>query len=802
MTRKIILGIAGLVVMMVAAGLGGFLWLRTSLPQTSGSVTLAGLNRPVEVVRDANAVPHIFAENQKDAYFALGYVHAQDRLWQMEFTRRLGAGRLAEVLGEPAVDTDRFTRTLGLHSLAEAIFETASPEVRAALEAYAAGVNAWLETRSGLLPPEFILLRFEPEVWRPADSLVWSRLLALRLGRNWKTERLRARITQELNAKELMPELLAELWPDVPVDSPVTLASALQGAGPVLDSLWNSVGPDLATDSGSNGWVVHGSLTETRKPVLANDPHLRFRAPVLWYLARIEAPGLTLTGATAPGVPFTILGHNGSIAWGMTNAVGDVEDLFVETLDPNDPQNYLTPEGSQPFVTRREVIRVKGAESIALTVRETRHGPVISDVSKKAAGVAGPGRVVVLATPTLRPDDRTVEALLAINRARNWREFRAVIADFHTPHANLFFAAVNGDIGFISPGRIPVRRAGDGRAPVAGADGRHDWTGFIPVDMLPRVHNPPSGRIVNANNRIVDETYPYLITHDWSQPFRAERIVEVLKGQAKHSVAASEALQRDILSAAARRLLPLMLRVKPRSERARQAVTLLSNWDFTMPRERPEPLIYTAWLRQFVFALAEDEIGEALVTDYLELVSSPGPRFVETALAGHRHWCDDVATQEEESCEGRLAMALDRALDEIAAALGPDMDAWRWGALHRATFTHRVFTHVPVIAWLADLSIESDGGDHTVNRGRTPREKSANPFSHVGGSGYRAVYDLSDLDNSRFIIATGQSGNFLSPHYRDLLQPWRDGRYIRIAGDRDEIAVTGIGRLFLLPTAQ
>lgn len=789
---------AALIILLVAAGLGGYWRL---LPKYSGSVTLAGLNRPVEIVRDANAVPHIFAENAADAYFALGYVHAQDRLWQMELTRRAGAGRLAEVLGERAVAKDRYLRTLGLYRLAEAMFETASPEVRAALEAYAAGVNGWLATRRSALPPEFILLRFEPEPWRPADSLFWSRLMALRLGRNQRNEHLRACIAQELTAKGLTSELLDELWPEAPPGAPVTLSSVTHGARPVLDALLSPLITPLAADSGSNGWIVHGHLTETGKPILANDPHLRFSAPVLWYLSRIDAPGLTLTGVTVPGVPFTILGHNGTIAWGMTNAGGDVEDLFVEIVDPNDPNNYLTPDGPRRFETRQEIIRVKGGKTVVITVRETRHGPVISDVMKDAACVTDTSRVVALATPALRSDDRTVEALSAINRAQNWEDFRAAAARFHTPHANLFFAAVDGDIGFISSGRIPIRKTGDGRMPVPGADGKFDWEGFIPVEDLPQAHNPPSGRIVNANNRIVGDSYPYLITRDVALPFRAERIVEVLEGQVAHGVGDSQNLQRDILSTPARRLLPLMLRVIPTSERGHQAVKMLSEWDFLMRRERPEPLLYTAWLRWLVVTLAEDEIGEALLADYVGLVFRPDPRFVETVLTRHRHWCDDIATPREETCEEQLAVALDRALDEIATDLGPDIDAWRWGALHQATFTHTVLTHVPVLAWLADLSIESDGGDHTVNRGTTRRDKSPDQFSHTDGSGYRAVYDLSNLDSSRFMISTGQSGNFLSRHYSNLLDRWRDGRYIRIAGRRDEIADTAIGILSLQPAS-
>jgi penicillin amidase len=799
MTRKVFLSLGLLMVVLVAVALSGVLWLRTSLPQVNGTVTVAGLESPVEVVRDAHAVPHIFAGSSEDAYFALGYVHAQDRLWQMEFMRRLGAGRLAEVLGESAVGTDRFFRTLGLSRLAEAIAETLSPDVRAAFGAYAAGVNAWLAMRSGALPPEFILLRFEPEPWRPADSLIWSRLMALRLGRNWQSELTRARIAEELEKKGLAPEMLNELWPADPPGAPITLGHATLNAGPMLHATRKELPAEFLSDGASNGWILHGRRTETGKPILANDPHLRFGAPVLWYLARIEAPGLTVTGATVPGMPLTVLGHNEQIAWGITNAGGDVADLFVETVDPQGPGRYLTPDGPRPFTTREEVIRVKGGEAITMTVRNTRHGPVISDVAENAAEVAGDMHVLALATPALRTDDRTIEALFAINRARGWEDFLAVTADFHTPHQNLFYAARDGDIGFVSAGRIPVRKAGDGRMPVPGADGVHDWEGFIPFEMLPRAHNPPSGRIVNANNNVVDDNYPFLIAHDWAESFRAERIVETLDAKKVHSLPDTEGLQNDILSTAARQLLPLMLQVTPGDDRGRRAVEMLSRWDFAMRRDRPEPLIYTAWRRQLARALAEDELGETFA-EYWNLKDSRRALFIGAVLTRDQHWCDDVATPgKKETCEARLALALDWALDDIEADQGPGLDAWRWGAAHRATFNHQVLTRVRGVKWLTDLSIESDGGDHTVNRGETRGGTSDRPYTHFDGAGLRTIYDLADLDNSRFITATGQSGNFLSPHYRDLLEPWRDGQYIRVRGHRDEIAGRAIGILSLRP---
>ena len=800
MIRKIVIGVAALAGMLVI-GLGaGYLWLRTSLPMTSGSVTVAGLERPVEIVRDANAVPHIFAENATDAYFALGFVHAQDRLWQMEFTRRLGAGRLAEVLGEPTLKFDRFLRTLGLYRLAEANYDRLSPEAREAYDAYAAGVNAWLETHSGLLPPEFLILGIEPEPWRPADSLVWGRLMAIRLGRNWRIEALRAQIVDALADKDLPSERLDQMWPESPRVEPSTIESVRRAAR-LSAGLLASIPTDEVFGGASNAWVLSEDQSSTGKPILANDPHLSFGAPVLWYLARIEAPDLSVTGMTLPGAPLVVLGHNGRIAWGFTNGYGDNEDLFVEALDPDNPDAYLTPSGPRNLDVREEIIQVKDAQPVRLMVRETRHGPVISDVSDDAARLAGEDHVIALASPVHRADDRTVEALYAINRASNWTEFLAAAADFHVPQQNLMFASVNGDTGFIAAGRVPIRKSGDGRLPVPGKDGAYDWQGFLPTDSLPQILNPPSGRIVNANNRSVPKDYPHLITHDWPPSYRAERILEILDAKEAHGIDDTAALQNDVQSPAAKRLLPLMLRFEPKAEGARQAFDLLSNWNYSMQRDRVEPLIYTAWLRQLIVALIDDDIGPDLVEGYLGLTEYPGLGLVEAALTDDPHWCDDSNTPDRETCENRLEFALQRALDEIATELGSDIDDWRWGDMHRATFIHRVLTHVPVVRWFADLSIESDGGDHTVNRGVTPRARPGNSFKHLDGASLRAIYDLANLDDSRFIIPTGQSGNFLSPHYSDFLDRWRDGEYIRLRGSRDEIAASGIGLLSLSPAS-
>lgn len=783
--RKVAIAAAVLFAILSLVAAGGFLWLRTSLPITTGTIELAGLHQPVSVYRDANAVPYIYTESKRDAYFALGFVHAQDRLWQMEFLRRLGSGRLSEILGERLVGTDKYIRTLGLPRVAAEMFESASPAAKAALAAYADGVNAWLDTRRGALPPEFLLLRYEPDAWKATDPLLWSRLMSIRLGRNVGAERVRLRVAEALDENGLPAKMIYDLWPVAGPAEPTTVAGGLS-----LPEV------PLLRDSGSNGWVVHGDRTETGKPILANDPHLRFGAPIMWYLVHIETPDMRLTGATVPGVPFMILGHNGSIAWGMTNGGGDVEDIFLETAAPGDGEMYLTPSGPRGFKTRLEIILVRDGDPVAFTVRQTRHGPVLSDLNTNQSNA---GQIAALSTPALRGDDRTIDAIQAINLARDWKAFETAAQDFHTPHTNLFFASVDGDIGFVSTGRIPIRKAGDGFAPVLGQAGHFDWTGFVPATEMPRAMNPDAGWVGNANNRIVGHEYPYLITRNWGAPYRAQRIAEFLKRQTKHSIADSQALQSDIFSTAARALLPLMLAFPVKNPRDREAVALLKSWNSEMKRNRPEPLIYATWQRHLAQALIADELGGPEASDFQRLVHRPGARFLTLALTERQRWCDDIRTDEPESCEEQLTRSLRAALDELTEALGPAMSDWRWGDRHRAVFAHPVLSHVPVIANLADLSIGSDGGDYTVNRGLTAGQGHSIPATHLDGSGYRAIYDLGDLENSRYMIATGQSGNFLSPHYGSFLTRWRDGNYIKIRGSRDALLKAGAPHLRLTP---
>lgn len=741
----------GLVLTLLALFAVFFVWMMSSLPRIEGRFPIKGLELPVQVARDQAGVPHITARSLRDAYFAIGWIHAQDRLWQMELQRRVGSGRLAEVVGEEGLGNDRFMRTLGLRQVAEAQFDKQDKPTREALQAYADGINAWLRDHGHRLPPEFIALHFRPEPWSPADSLVIGRLLALQLTNNWEDKIFKAKLANRMDARRL-----GELWPGLPADAPTSLSAAT--ADSMLAALPDTARPHLA----SNIWVVSGERSATGKPLLANDPHLGFQAPIQWYLMSVEAPGLALTGGTLPGIPFHLVGHNGRIAWGTTTTHADTVDLFVEKLVGED--SYQTPQGAERFATREETIKVKGSTDVKLVVRTTRHGPVISDMIAKS--LAQPSQVVALRTTVLEADDLTAQALLRLNRAIDWRGFAAALKDFHAPVQNFAYADTGGTIAFATAGRVPLRKGGSGFAPARGWSGDGDWTGWIPADKMPQQVNPKSGRIVNANNKVTPERYPYSIASEWPEAYRAQRITEMLDAKPKATLDDMAAMQLDAVSLAALELKDLLDASATTDPRAQEAARMIAAWDGKASRERPEPLIFAAWLDQVWHDILADELGNDFPT-----FRSPRPYVLAGILTSHRHWCDDIATPEPESCDQIAAHALEKAVADLTARHGANMTQWKWGDDHQATFEHLVLRHVPVLGSLTRISIPSDGDSFTVNRGTYRHDGS---FQHIHGAGLRVVYDLSDLSKSRFIIATGQSGNPLSRHYDDLVTAWRD----------------------------
>lgn len=783
---------------------GAFFQVRGALPPYSGQVHATGLKASVEILRDKNAVPHIIAGSLEDAAFGLGYVHAQDRFWQMELMRRLGQGRLSELLpprliGASLVDTDRTMRGLGLYRRATDSLNALSPGMRAMIEAYAAGVNAWIGVGSQQFGLELTMIKllsggsYRPEPWRPADSLVWAKLMALGLDGNWRAELLRARLARKIGVDGV--RFLIEA-PGDNRDATLSMLNEVLNRTD-LDRLYRAT-DNVATRKreASNEWVLSSAHSVSGKPLLANDPHLALGFPGTWYLARVVGPGFDIRGATSPGSPAIVLGHNGTIGWGFTTTNLDSQDLFIERVDPTDPNRYITPDGARPFGVREETIKVLWGDPVTMRVRETRHGPVIDDFIRRGDDLAPQGHVLALQATALDGNDTSAEGFGRIGLAQNWEDFLGAARKIVSPMQNMVYADTAGNVGLVSPARVPIRRKGDGAMPVPGWTSEFDWAGFVPFDELPRVYNPASGIIVNANGRLVPDDYRHFISRDWAAPYRQRRANQLLREVERHPVYGMIVMQADNLTLDADEMLPVLLKGAPRNARAARVHAMMSRWNRFMLASRPEPLIYTAWIWELQRGLLADELGD----DLFDSMATPDVPLMTRIIREKPGWCDDGGTRQTESCEDAIALALERALAWIAKRQGPDIDAWQWGREHLAAHRHPMFDAVPLLRDLASVRFPSDGGAQTLNRAQ-PSYRGSRPFEAVHGAGYRGVYDFSDLDNSRFAMPLGQSGNLLSPWARNFVDRWQTLSYMEIAGTRAELGRTAAGTITLSPPA-
>jgi penicillin amidase len=831
--------LAGILLLFsILATAGGYLWWTRGLPQTSGAVTLKGLGGETRVIRDAYGVPHIFAPAMSDAMRVLGYLHAQDRMFQMDITRRVSEGRLAEIIGPDGLRFDRLFRTIDLAGHARKSLSALSPEARAQLDAYAAGVNAWLSESGQALPVEYAILGFTPEPWKPEDSILWGKAMAWKLSANWRQDALRGKLATRYERGRLerlfpkpFPEWPITIQPQIgggatraergftpndqqktvthagagsvhergftPSDQQKTATSADAGSAPLspqeaavkattIDYAGLLALPTIGHGA-SNEWVVDGSRSATGKPLLANDPHLDLGIPILWYLVRITTPELTLTGATSPGAPVVLLGQNGHIAWGFTTTESDTQDLFVETLDAEHPGHYRTPEGPRPLIEEKFDIAVKGMPPLAFLRRSTHRGPIISDI---LGDLNTGGQLVSLAWTGFGDADTSAEAIQKINRAKNREEFEAALRLYQSPAQNIAFAATDGTIGFVNAGDVPMRKSGDGRYPSDGATGETDWTGKVPFEGWPRLFNPPAGAIVNANNAVAPLDYPYWLGYDNHPGFRARRIVELLGERDRHDLASFAAIQMDIQAIHARDLLPFLLKLPAETPLARQTLDLLRKWDFKAAHDRPEPLILEWWLRRM-----NQHLLKAGLDALAPAVGGLNAASVIDILRRPDGFCNGDA-----DCMGAVRGAFEETLRDLSGRYGEDAARWRWGDEHRALMANQVLDRVPGFKSLFNVDFASDGGYYTVNRGgnlgAVAQDQS---FVRNSGAGYRGIYDLADPSRSRFIIATGQSGHPLSPHYADQLALWRRGEGIRLHVSEAELMASNKGVLSFRP---
>ena len=756
-TRRLLFWL-GFVVLLLAAVVTGMLWL--TLPPRSQQARVPGLSGPVDIGFDTDGIPRVRAASATDAAAALGFVHARDRLFQMELMRRAASGRLSEIAGPATLATDRLMLTLGLRRRAVADYPTLPAETRAMLEAYASGVNAWIAERGRFSAPEFLYLG-RPDPWQPADSLLWGEIMGLSLSLNWRTE-----LSRQSLAGHVPQQLIDELWPPASSEGrpEAALAPALSHlASDLAAVLPRFPAPYTLPETASNEWAVDGRHTATGAPLLAGDPHLAFGFPGIWYLARIETPDGVLVGATAPGVPFLVLGHNGHIAWTFTTTGADVQDVFIET--PAADNEYQTPDGPRPFTVREERIKVRGEPDQMLTVRETRHGPVISDLSNRN------GPILAVSMANLAPGNTAAAGLLALNQAHDVDAAGKAAPMITAPVQNLLVAD-RQRIAFYVTGRVPIRRAGDGSVPVPG-DGSMTGSAGPLATQLPHIVAPASGRLVNANDRVAPADFPIFLGRDWFGDWRATRIRELLDRSDRHTQADFARMQVDVHSDFARQVLPKLLAVPVTEDIARRAQGLLRDWDGAMTIDAPQPLIFNAWLHYFYGRVLE-QAGIA--------VNDGGPllEFVGYVLSpAGAHWCGG-------DCTSMLQTSLTDAISDLVRRFGNDPAQWRWGEAHPAIFAHPMLRPLPILGRFATLSIPSPGDDSTVDRGG-PAYKQ---FQSVHGAEYRGVYDLADLDRSLFMMAPGQSGNLLSSHARDFLIRWRDGATITLGPTPDATTAT------------
>lgn len=771
----------------------------------------------MEILRDRWGIPHIYARNNADLFFAQGYVHAQDRLWQMELQRRTGLGQLAAIMGPIALESDRFLRTLGFGRIARQEATAMSGAEYEAVTAYCAGVNAFVAANAHRLPIEFTLLRYRPRPWEPADIFAFGKIMALNLSVNWTSEILRAQIIAAIGA-----ERAAALDPTYPADQPLTIPSdadytATLGADALraITTLDPFAGGCAGTQ-GSNAWVVSGARTASGGPLLANDPHLALQLPAVWYENHLVGGDYAVTGASIPGTVGVIIGHNERIAWGVTNGMTDVQDLYIERFDPAEPHGTsyeFRGEWAEATVVHEEIaIREhplsKRHRTKMLPVRITRHGPIISPlVPNSAATSSAPGEALALRWTALEPGG-IQRAILALNRAHDWATFRAALTEWTVPPQNFVYADVDGQIGYALGGAIPRRAQGDGRVPVAGWTGEWEWTGIIPPEENPHAINPTSGYIVSANNRIVGDEYPYPLPGEWLPGYRAARIREVLLRVPHHDAASFARLHNERHSLPGRALRDLAragkLPITPDDPFATLACDILAAWDTLLTADSVAGLI-AATLTEQLLKRTHRELTKPLttITGLGAFASLPGkiylqrslPRVLALLAGGDTSWLAPG-----DSPKAILHDAWTATIEELRSTWGADPTQWRYGLAHQLTLRHPL-GRVRLLRRLLNRGPYAIGGDlNTVNMGY--RTSSPGGIESYTAPSYRQICDPTAWDQGRSSYPGGQSGHPASPHYDDLIAPWLEGAYHPMLWTRPAIEAATTARLSIFPAEE
>jgi penicillin amidase len=818
---KITIGVLTTLFVLLIALFFFFRYLVTkSFPEYEGELSLKSLHGIVEIYRDEFAVPHIFANDEKDLMFAVGYTHAQDRLWQMDIMRRAGEGRLSEVLGRATIDYDRLFRTIDIRGISENIEYELNPEIHSALQAYADGVNAFINSHKGKYPIEFDMIGYEPEPWQIYHSILLSRLMAWELNLSWWVDLTLGRLVEKVGI-----ERASMVFPNYPSSSPtINFKAAEKGksffSGQSIYSGISSVAGFMqivqsyrkyfnmdASGVGSNSWVIDSSRSLSGKPIIANDPHLTLPAPSKWFEMHLTAPGWNVAGVSFPGSPFIIIGHNAKIAWALTNAMIDESDFYIEKLDSTKldsvrqnktPLQYLYDKKSIPIESHEEIIRIGKDDSITINVRRTHHGPIISDVYTSTEKVKNSK----LISMRWAGSDVSKEsyALYLINKSNNAQDFVRGVREFAVPGQNISYADVDGNIGYWTAAKIPLRGKYNSMLPLPGWSSDYEWKGYVPFEQLPKSWNPKEGFIATANNKIENNS-PYYISNLYMPPSRIERIRELLNSEKKFSADDFKRFQNDYVSPYAKFVTHVLLKsfelYPPNNESIKSALEYLKNWDFKHSSTDIASTIFNVFFVKLLHNTFEDEMGIDLFNDYVFFSAVPINVMDKLLQSDNSVWFDDINTERMETKDDVIQKSLSDAVKQLQKELGSAMKNWQWGNLHTITFEHPIGTQKYLDKIFNIGPFKIGGSSNTINNGEY---NFSNPYKEIVGSSTRIVVDMAKPLEYYSVITTGQSGQPLYKHYDDQTTLWLNGVYRKVIMDENEIKNSGWRKLTLTPT--
>ena len=811
---KVTIGIVlSLVIIFIVGGYIFYNSLLESLPKYEGELKAPSLKSEVKIYFDSLAVPCVFAEDDEDVAFTLGYLHASERMFSMDMIRRAGEGRLSEIFGQETLPFDKMFRTVGLSRTAKMIMANMSPEALKLLEAYSRGVNFYLKEKKNKYPVEFDVLGYQPEEWKPEHSVIVIRMMAWELNLGWWTDLSFTELVQKLGE-----EKVKEVLPEYPENAPTIIPFEIKKFGQINTNFINTdkafrkfIGM-TGTHLGSNNWVVSPQMSASGKPIIANDPHLAYRAPGIWYAAVINSPSWNASGVTLPGVPGIVIGKNDNISWTLTNIMTDETDFYFETFDSTHTK-YLVDETWKELEIVQDTIFRRDGIGVPIEIKQTHRGPVISNIHpynfvyNKDESTFPPISMRWLGNEF----SDEMDAFLKINKAKNWSEFKSAVEKFNTPGQNFVYADREGNIGYIFGGALPIRLNNASTFLFDGSDSKNDWKGFVPRNELPFLYNPSQQYIATANNKVIKD-FKYHITNLWEPSSRIERITELLQSRNKHTVEDYMHYHIDILSPYAKNIVPYVLaafkNVEVKDENLTQSLQLLEEWNYEMDKQQQAPAIFLTFFDKLMKNIYMDEMGEDLYNQYVFLANVPYRNILELLQEPSSSWYDDVKNNERKNRDDVIRQSLADALDELENKLGKDVKDWQWGRLHTVTFKHP-FSGV---SWVLDEvinigSYEISGDGTSIFNTEYAFSESIEeyplfrhePFDCELGPSMRFIYDFAKPDEFYLILTTGQSGNIFSDHYKDQTELFLNGKYMKIRTDEASITNQRNGLLRLLP---